>query len=164
MNAQQAHDQMNDRIHANTIQDQIDADYKTAFSAKEEQKYKALRPVLAKLKQTAIDSRKELEDAEIIKVLKTEVKSRKDAIEQFKKGDRQDLVDQAEYEISLIDAYLPAQMSDEDLEKIVKETVAQVGASSPADMGKAMGAVMKAVGDQADGGRVKDMVMNELKG
>jgi uncharacterized protein len=162
--AQSATDQMNDRVHGETIQDQIDKAYKDAFKAKEEKVYKALRHVLAKLKQVSIDTRTELQDPEIIKILKSEVKGRKDAIEQYKQGDRNDLVEQAEYEISLIDVYLPAQMPDEDLEKIVKETLEKVGASSPADMGKGMGAVMKEVGDRADGGRVKDMVMKVLNG
>jgi len=154
---------MNDRIADTTIQDQIDNDYKTAFKAKEEKKYKALRHVLAKLKQVTIDTRKELNDEEIIKVLKSEVKSRKDALEQFKAGGRDDLIEQTEYEISQIENYLPEQMSDEDLEKIVKEALAEVGATSPADMGKAMGATMKKVGSDADGGRVKEMVMKLLK-
>jgi uncharacterized protein YqeY len=158
-----AADQMQDRVNDNTIQDDIDNDYKEAFRNKEEKKYKALRHVLAKLKQVTIDQRKELTNEEIIKILKSELKSRKDALEQFKEGGRDDLIEQTEYEISQIEQYLPAQMSDEDLEKVVKETLEKVGASSPQDMGKAMGAVMKEVGDQADGGRVKEMVMKLLK-
>lgn len=157
-------DAMDERVHGNTIQDKIDTDYKVAFKAKEEKKFKALRPVLAKLKQETIDRRHELTDEEIQQVLRTEIKSRKDASEQFKQGGREDLIEQANYEISLIESYLPAQMSDEDLEAIVKETLASVGASSPADMGKAMGAVMGKVKGQADGGRVKAMVEKVLKG
>lgn len=163
MSSQTVHDQMNERTQGNTIQDKIDDDYKKAFKAKEEKKYKALRHVLAKLKQVSVDTRKELTDPEIIKILKSEVKSRKDALEQFKQGKRDDLVEQTEYEISQIENYLPAQMSDEDLEKLVKEALEESGASSPADMGKAMGAVMKKVGDQADGGRVKELVAKLLK-
>lgn len=155
---------MQDRVNDTTIQDDIDNDYKDAFRAKEEKKYKALRHVLAKLKQVTIDSRKELTNEEIIKVLKSEVKSRKDALEQFKSGGRDDLIEQTEYEIAQIENYLPAQMSDEDLEKIVTDVLGKIGASSPADMGKAMGAVMKEVGADADGTRVKEMVMAKLKG
>ncbi len=155
---------MNERVHGNTIQDKIDEDYKAAFKAKDEPRFKALRPVLAKLKQETIDRRHELSDEEIQQVLRTEIKSRKDATEQFKQGGREDLVEQAAYEISLIESYLPAQMPDEHLEAIVRETLAAIGASSPADMGKAMGAVMAKVKGQADGGRVKAMVEKVLNG
>lgn len=153
---------MKDRTTHTTIQDTIDDDYKTAFKAKEKKKYIALRPVLAKIKQTTIDKRHELSNDEILEILRSEVKQRKDAMEQFKQGNRQDLVDQATYEIEIISTYLPAQMPDDELEKIVKETIEQVGASSPADMGKAMGAVMGKVKGKADGGRVKEMVEKAL--
>ena len=156
--------QMDERVQGKTIQDKIDKDYKVAFKAKEEKKYKALRHVLAKLKQVTIDTRKELSDEEIIKILRTEVKSRKESIEQFTKGGRDDLAEQTQYEIEEIENYLPAQMGDDDLQKIVKEVLEQIGASTPADMGKAMGAVMAKVQGQADGGRVKDIVMKLLKG
>lgn len=164
MTSQTAAEQMDERVTGSTIQDKIDSDYKVAFKAKEEKKYKALRHVLAKLKQVTIDTRKELKDEEIIKILRTEVKGRKESIEQFKTGGRDDLAEQTQYEIDTIEGYLPAQMGDDDLEKIVKEVLEQVGASSPADMGKAMGAVMGKVQGQADGGRVKEMVMKILKG
>lgn len=145
-----------------TVQDTIDDDYKSAFKAKDEKNYKPLRQVLAVIKQTTIDQRKELTNDEIISILKSEVKKRKDAREQFKQGNREDLVAEADNEIEVISRYLPAEMSDEDLEKLVKETLESVGASSPQDMGKAMGAVMAKVAGQADGGRVKAMVQKLL--
>lgn len=151
-----------DRTKHTTIQDTIDDDYKTAFKAKEEKKYIALRPVLAKIKQTTIDQRHELSNDEILDLLRSEVKQRKEASEQFKQGGRQDLVDQAAYEIELISSYLPAQMPDDELEKIVKATIEEVGASGPEDMGKAMGAVMGKVKGKADGGKVKEMVQKFL--
>lgn len=155
-------DQMTARTADTTVQDDIDNDYKVAFKAKEQEKYLALRPVLSKIKQTTIDERRELTNEEILKLLRTEVKSRKEAREQFKQGNRDDLVKQADYEIELIESYLPAQMTDADLEALVKGVLEEVGATSPADMGKAMGAVMAKVGTQADGGRVKAMVMKLL--
>ena len=152
-----------DRTTPSTIQDKIDDDYKTAFKAKEEKVYLALRHVLAKIKQVSIDQRKELTNDEIIQILRSEIKSRKEAIVDFKRGDRQDLVDQAEYEIERIQDYLPAEMPDEELETIVKATIEEVGASDPADMGKLMGAVMGKVKGKVEGGRVKEMVEKLLK-
>lgn len=151
-----------DRTKHTTIQDDIDDDYKSAFKAGEKKKYTALRPVLAKIKQESIDQRKELTNEEIIALLRTEIKGRKEALEDFKKGNRDDLVEQTEYEIEVIKNYLPPEMPDEELAHIVKETLTEMGASSPADMGKAMGAVMAKVKGKVEGGRVKDMVAKML--
>lgn len=151
-----------DRTANATIQDQIDDAYKTAFKAKEEKIYIALRPVLSTIKQATIDKRRELSNDEIIALLQTEVKKRKEVMEDFKRGNRQDLIDQTENEIKQISHYLPAQMPDEALETAVKEAIAAVGASSPADTGKVMGAVMGKVKGKADGTRVKELVQKLL--
>lgn len=153
-----------DRTKGNTIQDKMDDDYKAAFKAKNTDVYIALRPILSLLKQTSIDRRKELTNEEIIELLRTEVKKRKDVMEQFKQGGREDLVAQTENEIRQIEVYLPAQMGDEELKTIVEETKAATGATSPADMGKLMGAVMGKVKGKADGAKVKAMVEAALKG
>lgn len=152
-----------DRTKGNTIQDKIDDDYKTAFKAKNIDVYMPLRPVLSLLKQTSIDKRKELTNEEIIDLLKTEVKKRKDAMEQFNQGGREDLVAQTENELKVISAYLPAQMPDADLEAIVKDTMAELGVTDPKKAGQLVGAVMKKVKGQADGGRVKAMIDGLLK-
>lgn len=155
--------ELTDRTKGNTIQDKMDDAYKTAFKAKNIDVYMPLRPVLSALKQASIDARKELTDEEIVKILTTEVKKRKDALEQFKQGGRQDLVSQAENEIKVISAYLPAQMSDADLESIVKDTMAELGVTDPKKAGQLVGAVMKKVKGLADGGRVKAMIDSLLK-
>lgn len=152
-----------DRTKGNTIQDKIDDDYKAAFKAKNVDVYMPLRPVLSLLKQTSIDKRKELTNEEIADLLKTEVKKRKDVLEQFKQGGREDLVKQTENELKVISAYLPAQMDDVSLEAIVKDTIAELGATDPKKAGQLVGAVMKKVKGQADGGRVKAMVESLLK-
>jgi len=149
---------MEDRTAHATIQDDIDDVYKQAFKAKDEKVYIALRPVLSAIKNEAINQRRELSNDEIIALLRSEVKKRKEVLVDFKKGGREDLIAQTENEIEQISKFLPAEMNDEDLEKIVKETVEESGASGPADMGKAMGAVMAKVKGQVDGGRVKAMV------
>ncbi len=151
-----------DRTAHSTVQDDIDDRYKEAFKAKDKKVYIALRPVLSTIKQASIDQRKELSNDEIIALLKKEVKKRKEVIEQFKQGGREDLVEEATNEIAQISQFLPPEMTDEDLEKLVKTALEESGATSKADMGKAMGAVMAKVQGQADGGRVKEMVMKLL--
>lgn len=147
-----------DRTNGNTLQDKIDDDYKAAFKTKNTQVYIPLRPVLSALKQAAIDRRHELNNDEISEILRSEVKKRKEVIEQFTAGGRQDLVDQTNNEIKVISAYLPAQMDDAALEAIVKQTMDELGATDPKKSGQLVGAVMKKVKGQADGGRVKVIV------
>ena len=153
---------MEDRTKHSTVQDDIDDVYKTAFKAREKKVYLALRTVLSVIKQASIDQRKELSNEEIIAILKTEVKKRKEAMAQFKEGGRADLVEQAENEIEQISKFLPPEMADDELEKIVKEVLEASGASGPGDIGKAMGAVMAKVKGQADGTRVREMVQKLL--
>ena len=151
-----------DRTKHTTVQDEIDDVYKTAFKARDKKVYLALRTVLSVIKQASIDQRKELSNEEIVAILKTEVKKRKEAMAQFKEGGRADLVEQAENEIEQISKFLPPEMPDDELEKIVKEVLEATGASGPGDIGKAMGAVMGKIKGQADGGRVRDMVQKLL--
>ena len=153
---------MEDRTKHSTVQDDIDDVYKTAFKAREKKVYLALRTVLSTIKQASIDQRKELSNEEIIAILKTEVKKRKEAMAQFKEGGRADLVEQAENEIEQISKFLPPEMPDDELEKIVKVVLEATGASGPGDIGKAMGAVMAKVKGQADGTRVREMVQKML--
>jgi len=145
-----------------TIQDTIDDAYKTAYKAKDKKLYMALRFVLSRIKQEVIDTRKELTNEQILDILRSEVKKRKDAMKDFKTGGRDDLVEQNQYEIDIISVYLPAQMPDDELEKIVQATLAEIGATSPQDMGKAMGAVMAKVKGKADGTKVKEFVQKNL--
>lgn len=152
-----------DRTKGNTIQDQMDDAYKAAFKARDEKVFMALRPVLSLIKQTSIDKRKELDNNEIIAILNTEVKKRKDVLEQFKQGGRADLVAQTENELKVISAYLPAQMGDDELKAIVEATKADMGVTDPQKAGQLTGAVMKKVKGQADGNRVKEMVEQLLK-
>ncbi|MEG6615337.1 GatB/YqeY domain-containing protein [Peptococcaceae bacterium 1198_IL3148] len=103
-----------------------------------------------------------LTEAEEIDVLVKEVKQRRDAIPTF--GDRQDLIDQYQREIEILEKYLPAQMSDDELEQLVKEKCQQLGCSEPKDMGKLMKEIMPLVKGKADGNKVKDCVTKILKG
>lgn len=146
----------------NTIQDKIDDDYKVAYKGRQKELYSALRFILSAIKQKTIDSRKELTNEEVLDVLRSELKKRKDAQQDFLKGNRQDLSDQMNYEITLIEKYLPAQMPDAELEMIVKEAIAAMGATSKEQAGKVMGSMMAKVKGKADGSRVKAMVESLL--
>lgn len=104
----------------------------------------------------------EASEEDVLSVLQKEIKQRRDSIEQFKAGGRQDLVDKETKELEILQKYLPAQMSEEEIRKLVVDAVKQTGASSPQDMGKVMGALMPKVKGKADGGIVSKIVREEL--
>lgn len=126
---------------------------------------KVLRLLLSELQYAKMqkgDNFKHTED--IINVIQKAIKQRKESIESFEKGGREDLVDAEKQELEILQAYLPAQLSDEELTKIVDEAINKVGASSMADMGKVIGLVMGAVGGKAEGARVSGLVKQKLQG
>ncbi len=131
----------------------------TAMKAKEELKVSALRMLKAAvLKFETSGDRKEATDEDVLTLIGKEVKQRKDAAEEFKKGNRPEMAEQEEKEMAILQAYLPAQMSEEELRGIIKEVIAQTGAGSKSDMGKVMGALMPKVRGRADGGVVNKLV------
>ncbi len=138
--------------------EQITSDMKTAMKAKDSATLSTLRLLRSAVKNKEIDAQKELTDDEVLAVVKTSAKQLKDSISSFVDGGREDLAEPTKIELALLEKYLPEQMSDEDLQKIVKEAVEASGAESKSDMGKAMGAAVKAVAGRADGSRVKEMV------
>jgi len=130
-----------------------------AMKAKEETKVSALRMLKAAiLKFETSGDRKEASDSDILAIIGKEAKQRKDASEGFKSGGRMDKAAQEEEEMAVLLTYLPAQMSEEELKKVIQETIAEVGATSKADMGKVMGALMPKVKGKADGGMVNKLV------
>jgi uncharacterized protein len=141
------------------IREQIDADLKDAMRAGEKQKVGALRLVVSELQKAA----KEGHDDELA-VLRRERKRRIEAASAFREGGREDLAAGEEAEAELIAGYLPAELSDEDLQAIVVQAVADSGAASPKDMGMAMRQAMAAVDGRADGKRVSGMVRAALQG
>ncbi len=147
------------------IKEQIREDLKKAMKAGEAEKRDTLRMLDSMIKNEEIAQgvREEgLGDDDVLILVKRAVKQRQDSIKQFMDGGREDLADKERSEVEIIKVYLPEQMGDEELEKIVKEVITEVGAESKADMGKVMGSVIGRVGSLADGGRVKDMVMKNL--
>jgi hypothetical protein len=144
-----------------TLEERIDADYKTAFKAHEAVKVGALRMVKSAIKNAAIEARQTLTDEETLAVIAREVKRRRESIAMFTQGGRTDLVEQEQAELATIEGYLPAQMGDEELTKIVAAVVAEL-AAGPKDFGKVMNAAMAKVKGQADGNRVSAIVKKLL--
>ena len=145
------------------LPEQIMNDVKVAMKAKEAQTLSTLRLLQSSLKNKKIELGKELEEGDVISVVKKEVKALEDSIVSFVQGAREDLAQKARAEVETLKNYLPEEMSDERLETIVKEALAEIGAVTKAEMGKVMGAVMGKVAGAADGKRVKAIVEKLLK-
>ena len=141
---------------------QIKSDIKDAMRAKDIVKRNTLRNIQVVVKQIEVDERREVTDADMEAILVKYAKQREDAMAQFKDAGRDDLVEQEAAELAIVKAYLPEQMSDEELEATLKEIIAQTGATSMKDMGKVMGAAKSAIGSKADGGRINVCVKKLL--
>jgi uncharacterized protein YqeY len=138
-------------------------DLKEAMKAKDKLRKSVITMVRADIKQHEIDNRVELDDDKIIDILSKQVKQKKDAIEEFHKGNREDLVNQAKDEIEILMEYLPQQLEEEEITKIVEEVIAKVGATSLKDMGKIMAKLMPEVKGRADGKVVNKIVRQFLQ-
>ncbi len=133
-----------------------------AMKARDEKKLSILRVLWSTIKNVEIDKKRELNDEEVQQLVAQLVKQTGDALKDFQAGARTDLVDQANLEIDLLKKYLPEQLSDVELEIIVKRIIGEVGNIAPNEMGKIIGTVMKEVKGRADGNRVKEIVSKTL--
>jgi uncharacterized protein YqeY len=142
-----------------SLKSTITEDMKSAMKAGDKDRLKVVRLMLAAIKQIEVDTRSELDDTAVLGVLDKMVKQRRDSIEQFAKGGRDDLVAIEEAEIEVLDTYLPAKMDDSELDTLIDEVIAATGAESIRDMGKVMGAIKGKAAGRADmravGARVK---------
>ncbi|HCI15391.1 MAG: GatB/YqeY domain-containing protein [Candidatus Marinimicrobia bacterium] len=145
-----------------SVFEQIQSDMYVAMKAGEKEKASALRTTLAKLKDKRIEKREDLSEPEEIKVLQTLVKQRKESVEMFEKGGREELASAEKVEIEIINKYLPQMMPDDKIRAIVKEVVEEVGATSMADMGKIMPEVMKQGKGLIDGKTAQQFVREIL--
>ena len=145
-----------------SLKEQIKNDIKDAMRAKEVVKRDTLRNIQTAIKQIEVDERRDVSDADIESIMMKYLKQREDAKTQFADAGRDDLVDKENAEIAIVKAYLPEPMDDSELEAVLKEVIASVGAESMKDMGKVMGAAKGAIGSRADGGRINVMVKNLL--
>ena len=142
-----------------TLQERLTEDFKEAMKAHDEEKKNTLSFARAAIKQVEVDTRKEVEDADVLAILKKQVKMRKDALADFEKAGRTDLLDSYKAEIEILEAYLPEQMSEEQIRKLVTETAAEVGVEGgKQNMGKLMKSVMPKVKGLADGNTVRKII------
>lgn len=147
-----------------SIKAKLAEDMKTAMKAKDAARLSTIRMVNSVIKNREIDQRRELSDDEVAAVISSSVKQRKDSIEQFKAGGRQDLVDKEETEVAILMSYLPQQMTEDEIRAIVKSAVAETSSTSAKDMGKVMKAVMPKTKGKADGALVNKIVKELLGG
>ena len=140
----------------------IKSDIKDAMRAKEIVKRDTLRNIQAAVKQIEVDERRDVTDTDLETIMMKYLKQREDAKTQFAQAGRDDLVAKEEAEIAIVKAYLPEPMDDAELEAVLKEVIASVGAESMKDMGKVMASAKAAIGSRADGGRINQMVKKLL--
>jgi uncharacterized protein YqeY len=144
------------------LRQQINQDIKEAMKAKDTKKRDALRLLTSAFKQIEVDERKELSDADVIKIIQTQIKRRNDAANQYKEAGRQDLMEIELQEIAYYEPYLPTQLNDDELCEAITAIVTQTGAASMKDMGKVMGIANKQLAGKADGKRISECVKQKL--
>jgi uncharacterized protein len=145
-----------------TLRERINDDMKTAMKARDSEKLGAIRLLQAALKQKEVDERIEITDEVALGVIEKMLKQRKDSIEQYTAGNRMDLVAKEQFEVGVLQVYMPEQLSDADLAKILDEVVAETGATSAKDMGKVMNALRPKVAGRADMGKLSGVVKARL--
>ncbi len=145
-----------------TLKERITEDMKSAMRAGEKERLGTIRLALAAIKQREVDERIALDDAQVLAVLEKMIKQRKEAITQFQAGGRADLVAKETAEVSVLEAYLPARMSDAELDALIAGAIASSGATSAKDMGKVMALVKSQAQGRADMGAVSARVKEKL--
>lgn len=146
-----------------SIQDKLMDDLKTSMKNKEKLRKNVITMVRAAVKQREVDERVELSDEDVIDIISKQVKQKRDAIVEFQRGERQDLVDTTNEEIAILLEYLPLQLTEEELDQIVKDAIEEVNAETVKDIGKVMGVVLPKVKGKADGSAVNKLVRQYLK-
>ncbi|MGE5214665.1 MAG: GatB/YqeY domain-containing protein [Nitrospirota bacterium] len=148
-----------------TLQQRVDSDLKEAMRAKETTKLGVLRMIKSALKYAAIEksgAEAELSDTEAIQVIRKQAKQRQDSIESFEKGGRGELADKEKEELAILRTYLPQAMSPEEVARVVRETITELGATSKAQMGAVMKALQEKAGGRADGKTLSAEVQKQL--
>lgn len=146
-----------------SLKNKLMEDMKTSMKNKDTLRKNTITMIRASIKQKEVDERIELDDKDIIDIISKQLKEKKNVIEEFEKGGRQDLVEQTEKEIEILLEYLPEQLTEEEIEEIVKEVIEEVNAKSVKDMGIIMKNVMPKIKGRADGGAVNKIVRKYLK-
>jgi len=147
-----------------TLKQRINDDIKAALRAKDSARLSAIRLLLATIKQREIDERRELSDAEVVAVTEKLLKQRRESIAQYQKANRQDLVQAEEFEVTVLEAYMPKATAAGDIEAVIDDAIASTGAIAMADMGKVMAVLKPRLAGRADMGKVSALVRSRLAG
>ncbi len=147
-----------------SLRDQINQDMKAAMRSRDEARLSAIRMLWAAIQRREVDERITLDDTQVLSVVEKTVRQSRDAVEQFLKGNRPDLADKENRDIAFWEVYLPAQASDDEVAKLVKEAIASTGAASIKDMGKVVGVLKPKLQGRADMGKVSALVKAQLAG
>jgi uncharacterized protein YqeY len=147
---------------ASPLFDKINADIVTAMKAKNEAALSALRMLKSAIKYKEVDLKREIKDEEVIEVLSKQAKQRRESIEGFEKGGRAESAASEKAELALIEAYLPAGLSDAELAQLIEEAIKSTGAAGPKDMGKVMGVLTPKIKGKTDMGKVSGLVKAKL--
>jgi hypothetical protein len=150
-------------IYGESIKDKITQDMKKALADKDKVKLSVIRLLKSEIRYKEIEKGSELSDDEIISVLSSSVKRHKDSIEQFEKGGRKDLAAQEKAELEIIWEYMPKQLEEDELSKIVDQAIKKTDVSDPSGLGKVMKIVMPEVKGRADGKRVNELILSKLE-
>jgi hypothetical protein len=147
-----------------SLKARIHDDVKAAMRAGDARRRDALRLLLAAVKQREVDERRELTDVDVVSVIDRMTKQRRESIAQFEKGGRQDLAQKEQFELGLLQGYMPQALSDAEIATAVAEAISVTGAKAPADMGKVMGELKGKLAGRADMGKVSALVKSKLSG
>ena len=147
-----------------SLRDQINDELKDAMRSGDTRRRDALRLLTAALKQREVDDRKALADGDVTATIDKMIKQRRDSITQFEKGNRPDLAEKEQFEISVLERYMPQALSEAEIEAAISAAIAESGAKAPADMGKVMGVLKAALAGRADMAKVSARVKSKLAG
>lgn len=146
------------------LQNRIENDMRTALKEGNADRLSVLRMLLSAIKTYGIDKNiKSVEDGDVLQIIQKQIKQRKESIDQFIKGNRQDLADKEKKELNTLESYMPAQLGEDELTAIVKDAIASTGATSKSEIGKVMKVVMEKTRGRADGKAINQLVMKFLK-
>jgi len=144
------------------LKQQITEDMKTAMKSGDKDRLGVIRLILSGIKQREVDERIELDDTQVLAVIEKMIKQRRDSISQFRAAAREDLATKEEYEVGVIQSYMPAQLGDAEIEAIIAKAIADSGATTAKDMGKVIGLVRPQVAGRADMGKISERIKAKL--
>ena len=147
-----------------SLKERITEDMKASMRSGDKERLAGIRFILAAIKQREVDERIQLDDTQVLAVLEKMIKQRRESIAQFEKAARNDLADAEKAEVQVLSAYLPAQMSEDEIQKEIQSAISQSGASGVKDMGKVMAALKSKLAGKADMGKVSALVKTKLSG